>query len=350
MAWFIDSIAGEGPRFRNGEFVEVRTKEEILASLDENGELDSLPFMPEMLKYCGQRVRVYRQAHRLCDTAEWTGFHRMREAVHLEDARCDGSAHGGCQAGCLLYWKEAWLKPVEETSARDVTSDERLSGISEAQLDASTCTSDGSDVKRYRCQATELVRAAPERIPWWDPAAYVRDIRSGNADLFPVLRGIFVMLFNFFQRANEKFLPRVRLIYNAEPYPFIRGRLRKTPKSTLNLQAGELVRIKSRDEILSTLDEKSRNRGLSFDAEMLKYCGREARVLRRVDRIIDEATGVMQELPTDCIILEGVVCAGDYNRYCPRSIYPYWREIWLERVESSMDAGSRAGGLEAAAE
>src|SRR5258705_10026217 len=37
-----------------GDRVEVRRKEEILATLDENGRLDGLPLMPQMLKYCGQ--------------------------------------------------------------------------------------------------------------------------------------------------------------------------------------------------------------------------------------------------------------------------------------------------------
>ena len=35
-----------------------------------------------------------------------------RMAVHLDETRCDGQGHGGCQAGCLLFWKEAWLKRV----------------------------------------------------------------------------------------------------------------------------------------------------------------------------------------------------------------------------------------------
>jgi hypothetical protein len=34
-----------------------------------------------------------------------------------------------------------------------------------------------------------------------------------------------------------------------------------------------------------------------------------------------------------CIVLEDVVCEGAYNANCPRSIYSFWREIWLERVE-----------------
>jgi hypothetical protein len=96
-----------------------------------------------------------------------------------------------------------------------------------------------------------------------------------------------------------------------------------------------MVRVKSKEQILATLDRKGRNRGLSFDSEMLKYCGQRARVLRRVDHIIEEPTGRMLHLPGDCIVLEGVICAADYHQYCPRSIYPYWREIWLEREDQT---------------
>src|SRR5262245_64569676 len=68
--------------------------------------------MPEMLQFCSRRFRVDKLAVKLCDTIGSTGMYRMRNAVHLEGVRCDGQAHGGCQAGCLVYWKEAWLKRV----------------------------------------------------------------------------------------------------------------------------------------------------------------------------------------------------------------------------------------------
>jgi hypothetical protein len=80
---------------RVGELVEVRSEPEILATLDENGELESLPFMPEMLQFCGQRFRVDKLALKLCDTIDWTGMYRMRHAVHLQGVRCDGQAHAG---------------------------------------------------------------------------------------------------------------------------------------------------------------------------------------------------------------------------------------------------------------
>src|SRR5262245_32043784 len=102
----------EVPRLRVGELVEVRSAGEILATLDENGELDNLPFMPEMLQFCGKQLIVHKVAHKLCDTISATGLRWMNDAVHLMGARCDGQAHGGCQTGCSIYWKEAWLRPV----------------------------------------------------------------------------------------------------------------------------------------------------------------------------------------------------------------------------------------------
>jgi hypothetical protein len=112
----------------------------------------------------------------------------------------------------------------------------------------------------------------------------------------------------------------------------VEGSLDTTPVETLDLRPGERVRVKDRDEIVATLDRGNRNRGMTFDPEMLKYCGREATVLRRVERIIDDKSGRMLRLRNPCVVLEGVTCTADYHRLCPRGIYPYWREIWLERV------------------
>jgi len=83
----------------------------------------------------------------------------------------------------------------------------------------------------------------------------------------------------------------------------------------------------------ATLNDDLLNRGLGFDSEMSRFCGRTAKVARRVDRIIDEKTGKMLTMRNPCIVLEGVVCEGAYHASCPRAIPSYWREIWLERVE-----------------
>src|SRR5437016_12594238 len=95
---------------RVGQWIEVRSAQEILATLDEDGCLDQLPFMPEMIKFCGGRYRVLKRANKIIDLVRTTGVRKMTGTVILENIRCDGSSHGGCQAGCHLLWKEAWLR------------------------------------------------------------------------------------------------------------------------------------------------------------------------------------------------------------------------------------------------
>jgi hypothetical protein len=324
---------------RAGELVEVRSEEEILRTLDSNGMYESLPFMPEMREFCGRQFRVYKRADKACDTIEWKTLRRMKNAVHLDELRCNGAAHGGCQAGCLIYWKEAWLKriddPAQETvSAASSAAEGNGVATPETLMKATRAGTTESGEELYSCQATELLRATTKDIPFWEPGQYVHDVTSGNATVPSVMRGLLVGFFNKFQQVNARLLPRFPLIRGGRRYPFVEGTVEgETPKSLLNLQPGELVEVKSKEEIFATLDDRDRNRGLRYDSEMLKYSGRRGRVLRRVEHIIDEGTGKMLHIKGDCIILDGVICTGDYHRSCPRSIYPYWREIWLKRVE-----------------
>jgi hypothetical protein len=120
-------------------------------------------------------------------------------------------------------------------------------------------------------------------------------------------------------------------------YPHVGGHARgQTPSVALNLQPGELVQVRSKNEIEHTLNEGLRNRGLWFDVEMVPFCGGTFRVLRRVERLIDEKTGVMMVPRNPCLILDGVTCGANLSRnrrFCSRSIYPFWHEVWLKRVE-----------------
>jgi hypothetical protein len=312
---------------RSGDTVRVKSAADILATLDEHGRLNGIPFMPEMLRWCGENVLVSARADKTCDTIDFAGLRRITGTVHLDDLRCDGSAHGGCQAGCLLFWKEEWLAlPTDDEISAEPPA-EQVAALKET----TRSTSPGGD--RFVCQATELPGATTP-LPWWAAGQYVRDVRSGNIGLVRLTHGLLVFFFNKYQGLSKRVLPRRLRIRGGRWYPFVIGTLSSTPRQTLDLQPGELVEVKSRREILATLDPAGRNRGLSFDAEMLPYCGRRFRVLRRVERIIDEKTGRMREMPRDCIILAGVTCQAIYHRFCPRAIYPYWREIWLKRVEN----------------
>ena len=60
--------------------------------------------------------------------------------------------------------------------------------------------------ERYACQATELLRAAPERIPSWDARQYLQDVRSGNAGALATIRTVCIGLFNEYQDLSQRLL------------------------------------------------------------------------------------------------------------------------------------------------
>ncbi len=342
---------------RAGELVQVRSEPEILSTLDANGRLDALPFMPEMLQYCGQRFRVYKRAHKTCDTIDRTGGRRMRNTVHLADLRCDGAAHGGCQARCLIFWKEAWLARVDANLRHRLSSRIRqffradtalvsyANGFTTRQALFRATQVHGENVQpgeeAYSCQATDLLKASAP-LAWWDFRQYVEDLTSGNVSFLQILNALFFIAvkhgleIGVGYRAQLWIYNRFQRMIDGSPFPFRGGQLLKTPTETLNLKVGELVQVKTNEEILATLDKRSKNRGLFFDIEETAYCGGKYRVLERVERIISEKTGKMRQLPGECIMLEGVTCRALYSDrriFCPRSIYSYWREIWLRRAE-----------------
>jgi hypothetical protein len=324
--------ARTGLNLRAGEWVEVRSIEEILETLDDRQCLDGLPFMPEMLQYCGKRFRVYKSAHKTCDTIETFAVRRMDNAVHLESLRCDGEAHGGCQAGCLLFWKDAWLRRVPGSGAEAITSDRShavrdpsIASCGIRALQDATREPAQNGEERYRCQATELRAATHEvrRRDRWDPRFYFRDLASGNVRIQDFVWYGLLAIFNAF---TNRWLGR--------RVPHICGRAgQTTPTCEPKLRAGSVVQVRSKREIEDTLDANQRNRGLWFDVEMLPYSQQGTfKVLRRVERIINEKTGRMMRIPGACLILDNVTCSGHYSQFrmfCPRSIYPYWREIWL---------------------
>jgi hypothetical protein len=349
-------------QLHTGEWVEVRSKEEILKTLDERGQLEGLPFMPQMFELCGQRFRVYKRAHKTCDTVNDYKGRRMKSAVHLDGIRCNGAAYGGCEAACLIFWKEAWLKRVVEPGSpnqEQCAPIASVSGCREEDVWAGTKAVASKEAKDavYVCQATQ-VPAATEPLPWWSVRQYMEDFTSGNVGLSRMACGFIYMGYNGLVNAGIGAGRALRWLYDlfqrlrgGVPYPRKHGRIpagTKTPHAELNLQPGEWIRVKSYDEILATLDENNKNRGLYFDAEMVPYCGRSFRVLKRVKRILDEKTGKMMDFKNPCIILEGVVCQSRYSEcrlFCPRSIYSYWREIWLERPsESDPNVLSRSTG------
>lgn len=70
-------------------------------------------------------------------------------------------------------------------------------------------------------------------------------------------------------------------------------RSEKNPKnpvqySSPNLQPGDWVIVRSKNEVLSTLDQWKRCRGCKYMDNMWQYCGGKFKVLKTVDNMLDE--------------------------------------------------------------
>jgi hypothetical protein len=229
-----------------------------------------------------------------------------------------------------------------------------MPGFTEAQLNDAVYRDRSAHEPIYRCQATDHAIAS-EPIDWYSPMQYVRDVRSGNVTFGAMMKSLVWWILRRMRASLRGHNVQVRLFNTLN---HMRGGMQlhdlagdraKTPREKLDLIPGELVQIKTVQEIKATLDANQKNRGLYFDQEMLPFCTQTFRVRGRVNQIIEEPTGRMMKIPGDCILLEGTACTGKYHMSCPRAILPYWREIWLRRVgESSQQPPSQIATSESA--
>ena len=184
----------------------------------------------------------------------------MHDAVYLEGLRCDGSGHGGCQAGCRIYWKEAWLRRVDGAAAANHTESDTVREL-ERRAQASTRTVrelDGEPEEVWRCQATDALKAT-EPLKTSDIRQYWRELRSGN---FALPHFLFALVRSFFLEVAGR-------LHLMAPLPLLGPGTYSSPAEPLGRQPGDLVQVRGKKEIESTLDGKGHLRGLSFGREML---------------------------------------------------------------------------------
>jgi hypothetical protein len=315
--------------FRTGDRVIVRSPAEILATLDTNGTLHGLPFMPEMLDWCGKPFRVERRVEKTCVDVAAPIYPNRRfaanDVVFLDGPRCSGDGHDGCKRGCKIFWKEAWLRPYDSADTSTQLSKANLKEL-QSRLTIKF------DETHYFCQSTQLCKATeafPGKKKPWMLRILFREIQNGDRSTSEIMK---LLLLWSWQRLQ-------RVMHSNQ---WLRGPNERTPTMSLGLQPGEGVRIKSRAEMVATLDHKRSNRGLTVCYEMTRYCEGRAEVRERVDRLIDERTGQMREIRNTVSLqnmhgkkmaLSDLECLC-FNQLgdCPRGELMYWREIWLERA------------------
>jgi hypothetical protein len=301
-------------KLRPGDLVEVKSPDEILQTLDADGTLGQLPFMPEMIELCGKRFQVSKRVLKTCYYTKWgiAGYRKFKteDVILLDRVRCSGAEHDGCQKSCMIFWREAWLRRAEGTAIQskvDLAGNERL----RARLKTI------SSPKTYFCQASELLKATELQTRWDRVTRCFREVRAGNCSTFQMAHRIVSWIF---WKTRWKLLGE-----------YARGSSKPVPVESLHLQAGEWIEVNSMEGIRKTLNEAGCNRGLFFMPDMRKACGKQRRVERRVEKIIVDGTGQMRYL-RDTVFLEGSHCGCVYSLGgCPRNEFSYWREGWLHR-------------------
>ena len=313
-------------KLRPGDLVEVRTPDEILRTLDADGTLKNLPFMPEMIKFCGGRFRVLMRVVKTCCSSSLSSGMRGfddDDVVLLDGLRCSGADHAGCQKACMIFWREAWLRKVSEGAAQSEVDPNNAKELrSRLKTTAGPAT--------YFCQASELLKATHNLSKWERIGKCFSEVRAGNCSALQMA-----------QRLAKWVFWRSRRVLVGE---YARGSAKFTPAETLNLRPGEQVEVKPVASIIATVNEKACNRGLYFSPDMRVLCDTRQQVKEKVQKIIVDGTGEMRKLH-NTVFLEGSLC-GCVNALggCPRSEFMYWREIWLRRASHPANGNSQLSG------
>jgi hypothetical protein len=112
--------------FTPGEVLQVRSVEEIQATLDATGRCDGLIFMEEMKGFCGRQFVVKKKVKMFFDERSHRMLRMKRNRYLLEGAICHGThayAMEGCDRCCFFFWTDRWLRKLpsqEQMSFADV--------------------------------------------------------------------------------------------------------------------------------------------------------------------------------------------------------------------------------------
>lgn len=287
--------------FAAGEIVEILGQSQIQATLDDDCACEGLLFTPDMKKYCGTRHRILKRINSMM--VEGVGVRGITNTVILEGTACSGE-HLGCSRTCLLLWKEKWLKKTTGKTMSILSQKKNMTGFSSTVKTRPFCQT-ASYVDATFPTKGSLIKQYMLRLQAQGPIVFVHKV-----------------LASLNQQARALAIGKRKLTL---------GDRTRTPTVTLGLKPGEFVEVKSLDEIRTTLDRKGKNRGLTFSLEMIKYCGKRYKVLKRVDKMVIEPTDIMRQI-ANTVLLEEVTCDGHTRGDCPRMCYCLWREIWLKRV------------------
>lgn len=314
MSTKVTSSTTRKPLYRVGDRVAIRSAEAILGTLDVSGRHEGLPWMPQMTALCGTSATIVRWVTSTCvPTENGVLYGGVPDAVLLDVDRCDGGAYGGCQMDCPLIWKTAWLSKQSTAGTQEAVPSDASDFVN--SLDQLARSNALDTAGRAQCQATQLVQIT---IPHQGSVVsqYPAEMKLNQVSMSTIATSFCGGVLGRLAGASKT----------------VSGNLKRTPVTDLQLKPGDVVRVKTRSEIVKTLNANGMNRGLWFDPIMLRYCGQELKVSRRITTLVDESTGQIRNLKIPSVVLEDLRCDSAQRRFCARLLQLFWREAWLERV------------------
>ena len=106
----------------------------------------------------------------------------------------------------------------------------------------------------------------------------------------------------------------------------------KPPPLPEGINAGDMVRVRSKEDITATLNAWNERNGCAMMEDMWAYCGSTQRVLKKVRKFVDERDYRMKRVK-GLYILENVYCEGARALGpCDRTCFFFWCEEWLEKL------------------
>lgn len=151
-------------------------------------------------------------------------------------------------------------------------------------------------------------------------------------DSQPLIRRMKRMLAAPWNQHVKKWLKRAYYAWSERRGPTEAQAIAKEFAQELPLKAGDWVRVRSREEIAATLDPFNELKGCAFLENMYQYCGTQQRVLKAMQRFLDERDYKVKKV-RGVILLENAICQGTPAfGTCDRSCFLFWREEWLEKI------------------
>jgi len=164
------------------------------------------------------------------------------------------------------------------------------------------------------------------------------DMADGDMEMepLPFVKQFKRMLAKPWNYVVKKWLKRLTKFFNritSQPNKSSVALENKPASPPVRLAAGDLVRVRSKEEIESTLDTFKELKGCAFLEQMWEYCGTTQKVFVSMERFLDERDYKVKKIK-GVVLLEGLTCRGTpvFGR-CDRRCLLFWREEWLEKID-----------------